>query len=107
MIIILQIILLKSLSMNLKGVEIMEITLKQRMRLVKFCYKVGFLLKELPFSELKTEEERISRIHTLIRKGYRITEKDNKISEILNIKNGELIHEDIEDIQNIYQYLRR
>lgn len=82
-----------------------ELTEKQRKELIKYMWKTGFLFQSKHFLELKTEEERLERIRSLISDGYRI-QLWGKDFDIVNINGRCISQEIIKELTEVYKYLR-
>ena len=83
-----------------------ELTNEQKQELIKYMWDVGFLIQSKSFFELNTEEERIERIRFLINDGYRVQLWGDTFS-IINIKGVCIPQELIDELTNIYNYLRK
>lgn len=80
-----------------------SLTLKQRIRLINYCYKIGFIIDLTPYNQLN-DNLKIKRIKKLINDGYRITIVNNK-PEYINIKGEVLNQEVLIDLQCMYYEL--
>jgi len=83
----------------------MSLNEKDRRALYDYSVKIGFIIQEKDFCELKTKEERLQRIKHLMNLGYRIQLWGKEFC-VINIQ-GRTISPEIEkELKEAYAWLR-